>query len=253
MTAPTRQAEPTTPFPGNTYLQMQGDVLRSVGFTTTSAPSALLSQVQRLLQVAASQMVADFPNDYWVEKYTTITTAASQKTYNLPFGLRKIVSAILDSVYIGEMNQDDKNRRYNVLNQDPYDAGAATQVYLIWGVDNAAMTAEPHPILELWPPPTAAGTLELYYRGQDNALSASGDILRSPPGFTNMPVYYATGAVMLTIGETDRAGMFMGLYDKETMKLKELNFRTRSEGDSGILPSYAKTKQPLLTTRGQYP
>ena len=253
MPSPTRQPEPTTPFFGSTYLEMQGDVLRPLGYTTTTAPTNLLAETKRLIKTSVAQICAMHANDFWVEKYTTITTVADQATYALPKGVIRIISVVLDSVYIDAMPDDYKNKLYATRNVNPYDEGTATQFYCVYGVDNGAATTEPLPILELYPPPSEAGTIVLRYRGHDNALSADGDYFRSAPGFQQMPVWYSAGVILLTSGEISRAESFMSLYNDENMKLTAVSQRSRAEKDTYVLPSFGKSRFPTQTSGGQIP
>lgn len=253
MVAPTRQPEPTTPFFGSTYLEMQEDVLRAIGYTATTAPATLLDQTKRLIKTGCAQIAAMHPQDFWVEKYTTITTVANQGTYAAPKGMISLTSAVLDSVYLDAYQNDYKLKFLRTTNQTPYTEGAAVQYTVFWGVDNAAATAEPQPILELYPPPTAAGTLELYYRGYDNALSASGDFFRGNPAFSQMPFYYALSVILATIGETDRARLYKEMYENENAKLTMTNQRSRAEKATEVLPTFAKSFQPFRSGHGQVP
>lgn len=253
MPAPTRQTEPTTPFYGSTFEEMQGDVLRPLGFTVTTASSTLLSEVKRLIKTSVAQICALHSNDFWVEKYTTITTVANQATYALPKGVIRIISVVLDSVYIDSLPDDYKNKRYASRNTDPYDAGTATQFYSTFGVDGTGALNEPAPILELFPPPTTAGTIVLRYRGHDNALSTASDLFRCTPGFQQMPAYYATAVILMTSGETDRGAQFMALYESEMSKFLMVDQKTRAEKDTFIFPSFCKSRFPTRTENGRVP
>lgn len=253
MVAPTRQPEPTTPFFGSTYLEMQEDVLRNVGYTATTAPATLLDQTKRLIKTACAQMSAMHPQDFWVEKYTTITTVANQGTYAAPKGMISLSSAVLDSVYVDAYQNDYKLKFFRTRNENPYEEGAAVQYTVFWGVDNAGATAEPQPILELFPPPTEAGTLALYYRGYDNALSASGDLFRASPAFSQMPVFYTLSVILATLGETDRARLYKEMYENENAKLTMFSQRNRAEKATEVLPTFSKSFNPFRGGHGQVP
>lgn len=243
MTAPTRQSAPTTSFIGSTFTDMQTDVLALVGYSTTDAPAALVTDVKRYLNMGVSMIARLYPSLCWTEKYTTITVVANQADYLLPIGIIKVV----DPIQIVDSTTTDGTitpcyalpTEYALRLKNTTSTGFAETYYSVWGVNEAAITAEAQPILTLRPTPTSSTlTLRVFYRGLDNALSTGTDQVRLPSGLEGAAVAYAEHRVMRRLGEKSQAQISLDSWNNYLGMFAVLDAQRRIEGETFVLPSY---------------
>lgn len=245
MVAPSRQAAPTTPYPGRTFLQLQQDTLAALNITTTDADSTLLAQVKSLLNEAIAQLNTVSPGLITSEKYTTITTVSAQADYLVPKGVVRILDPILlDGVAIYSIPRVYENRLGTV------NAVNTTRYYSVFGLDNAAGSGTPDdesltPILTFHPAPEAAGTAEVWYHGLDNALSADGDLARIPPAFSTSLVWYAKFPLLFDRGRTQEAQTCKSIWEDAIARMKTAALRSRVSGETLQWPN------GLASGRGQ--
>lgn len=248
MPAPSRQAEPTSPFIGSTFTDMQTDVLALVGYTTTDAPAALVTDVKRYLNMGVALLARLFPSLCWTEKYTTITIVADQADYVLPKGIIKVV----DPIILVDSTATDGGvtpcyalpTEYALRLKNTTATGFNETYYSVWGVNDGAVNAEAQPFMTFRPTPTSSTlTARVYYRGLDNALSGGTDYVRVPSGLEGAVVSYAEFRVMRRLGEKDQARTSENSWKEYLGMFSQIDAQRRIEGETFVLPSYAYSRR----------
>lgn len=249
MAAPTRQAEPTTPFAGSTFLQLQEDILALAGYTATDAPAAVLARVKRYINLGAAFAAQMAPDLCWTEKYSRLTLVADQATYVLPKGLRQLVDPMRYAEAPSDNTDYDLGEPIYPLPQEyrnrlPAETTFNQRYYMTSGVDNAGPSARAQAIVEFRPIPEAQGYVWFWYRGLDNALTSDTDILQLPEGFEGVVTHYAEFRFLRTLGEKRQAEAAKEDWKAALSMLEAFASKRRSEGETFTLPNFRDSRRP---------
>ena len=241
MPAPTPQPEPTTPFEGLTFLQIQTLAANWIGVSLTELSAADLAILKAMLNQAVARINTEFPGLVHIRKYYTVTTTASQGTYSAPVGLISIFDPILlDDEPVYSIPTPYENR---IASADATPAMQnATRLYAMdWEVDNAAANARPKAILHFFPAPTVTGTAEIWGTGEDNALSADSDLLRIPRAYSSTPIYHAVQPYLATRNRTKDLSTALGLWKDDLDSIARSRLRQRTRGETIQFPNIMRS------------
>lgn len=234
MTQPNPQPEPTTPYEGLTYEQLQNQTLAWIGRTTVDADPGELILVQGLINEGIARIQQLFPGLVHLRKKYTVTTTAGEATIPLPLGVMHVHDPIL-------LDGAPVYGRGTVLNnmlQDPnvdMTTLAQNRQYSVdWGVDDSDPDTMAQAILTFYPAPSQNGSVVIFATGQDDALSDPLDLARIPVAYISSLSYYAVQPLLSSRSRSKDLAMAQAKWKADLEEIEGLRLRQRTRGGDNM-------------------
>lgn len=241
MPAPVAQPEPSTPYTGLTFLQLQQLAADWFGAQTTELAASDLARLKALLNEGVQRMNEALPGLVTIRKKYSITTTADQASYVVPMGISHIHDPILlDGAQVYSISTIYANRSA-VEGVDPETQMAVRMYSADWEVNDAADNLRPRAILTFRPAPSVNGTALLWGTGEDNALDEDDDVVRVPTAYTSTPVYHAVQPLLAGRGRKRDLDAAVSMWNRDMGLLAATKNRQRTRGETNQWPNFVRS------------